>query len=90
HRQIQTASSTSRVKLDDSQLSRARTLVANLNRQLDVQSRLLDSEGKFTGLIPVSTPTTVPEDLAQQIDTYFEKPAATLVSDEVLAERETR
>jgi hypothetical protein len=55
-----------------------------------VQSRLLDSEGKFTGLIPVSSPTAVPEDLAQQIDAYFEKPAATVAAEEVLAERESR
>lgn len=90
HRQIQTASSTSRVQLDDSQLSRARSLVANLNRQLDVQSRLLDSEGKFTGLIPVTSPAAVPEDLAQQIDSYFAQPATTVAAEGVLAERESR
>lgn len=72
-KQVQAAQTASKFNLDDSQLSRARQLISELNKQLDVQTRLLDSEGKFTGLIPVDVTEQAPEDLSRQIDDYFQK-----------------
>ena len=57
--------------LDNSQLVRAKKLIGELNKQLDVAQRVLDAEGKFTGLIPVEALNPVPEDLSAQIDEYF-------------------
>jgi hypothetical protein len=68
---IQAAQTSSNVQLDDSQLARAKKLIGDLNKQLDVAQRVLDAEGKFTGLIPVETADTVPADLTNQIDEYF-------------------
>lgn len=70
---VQTAS---RVEIDNSQLSRAKELVGELNRQLDVQQKLLDADGNFTGLIPVEAAHQVPVNLPQQIDEYFDKGTA--------------
>lgn len=72
-KQVQAAQSASKFNLDDSQLSRAKQLIADLNKQLDVRVKMLDAEGKFTGLIPVNVATQVPENLGQQIDEYFEQ-----------------
>jgi len=68
---LQAAQTASSVAIDDSQLSRAKALISDLNKQLDVAQKLLDAEGNFTGLIPVETNPQVPEDLSAQIDDYF-------------------
>lgn len=72
-KQVQAAQTASKFTLDESNLSRARQLIGELNKQLEVQSRVLDAEGKFTGLIPVDVGTSVPENLSQQIDDHFNR-----------------
>lgn len=66
---VQTAS---HVQVDDSQLARAKQLISELNQHLDVQQKMLDAEGNFTGLIPVNASRNVPANLSQQIDEYFQ------------------
>ncbi len=70
---IQAAQTATSVQLDDSQLARAKKLISELNKQLDVAQKMLDADGKFSGLIPVETTPAVPEDLSNQIDEYFGK-----------------
>lgn len=70
-KQVQAAQAANHLSVDDSGLSRARQLITELNKQLDVESRLMDSQGHFTGLIPVSTREPAPADLARQIDQHF-------------------
>lgn len=85
---VQAAQTASSVQLDDSQLARAKKLISELNKQLDVAQKMLDADGKFTGLIPVETAAQIPEDLSNQIDEYFgngAKPAPT--TDKSVAER---
>lgn len=86
---VQAAQTASSVQLDDSQLARAKKLIGELNKQLDVAQKMLDADGKFTGLIPVETASQVPEDLSNQIDEYFgksSKPTPT-TTDKTVAER---
>lgn len=69
---VQAQSVASSLEFDDSQLTRAKTLIRELNKQLDVKVKLLDAEGKFTGLIPVETSEVpVDSDVVQEIDDYF-------------------
>lgn len=70
---LQAAQTATSVQLDNSQLARAKKLIGELNKQLDVAQRVLDAEGKFTGLIEVDTTAQPPEDLSAQIDEYFGK-----------------
>jgi len=70
---IQAAQTASNVQLDDSQLARAKKLIGELNKQLDVAQKMLDADGKFAGLIQVDATTAIPEDLSRQIDDYFSK-----------------
>jgi len=67
--------------IDGSSLSNVKRLIAEVNKQLDVQEKLLDAEGKFVGLIPVETKNTVDlSNVTAEIDEYFhsgdKKPAA--------------
>lgn len=60
--------------IDESALSNVKRLIAEVNKQLDVQEKLLDSEGKFVGLIPVETKTPVDlGNLSAEIDGYFKQ-----------------
>jgi hypothetical protein len=88
-RTVQAAQTASSVQLDDSQLARAKKLIGELNKQLDVAQKMLDADGKFTGLIPVDTANQVPEDLSNQIDEYFGKSAkpTPTTTDKTVAER---
>lgn len=69
---VRAAEAVSQLAIDDSSLSHARQLIDDLNRQLDVKQRVLETEVKFAGMIPVEkTDSVVAPDLDQQIDTYF-------------------
>ncbi len=69
---VQAAETVSVLAIDDSQLNRAKTLIRELNKQLDVKEKLLDNDGRFTGLIPVATEPKIPSNLTKEIDDYFE------------------
>ena len=68
---VRAAETISTVEIDNSNLSRAKALIRQLNKQLDVKEKVLDAEGKFAGLIPVEMKTDVPENIGQQVDAYF-------------------
>jgi chromosome segregation ATPase len=63
-------------ELDESALSNVKRLIVEVNKQLDVQEKLLDAEGKFVGLIPVEAkqPAVEMDNLTAEIDHYFTKP----------------
>jgi peptidoglycan hydrolase CwlO-like protein len=61
--------------LDESALAGAKQLIAEVNKQLDVQEKLLDAQGKFVGVIPVETkPIVDVGNVTAEIDQYFNKP----------------
>ncbi len=70
-RTIQARKQICSLEIDDSKLARAKSLIAEIDKKLDVEATLLDSEGNFAGLIPVETRTEIPENIALQVDTYF-------------------
>jgi peptidoglycan hydrolase CwlO-like protein len=65
-------------EIDESALSNAKRLIVEVNKQLDVQEKLLDAEGKFVGLIPVESKVTTADasNLTAEIDSYFKKAPA--------------
>jgi hypothetical protein len=83
---IQAAQTASQIVLDDSQLSQAKALIRDLHKQLDVTERMLDAEGRFTGLIPVETESESTVDLTAQIDAHFGAKTDTAVDVAVVEE----
>ncbi|HXY37258.1 MAG TPA: hypothetical protein VEI07_23720 [Planctomycetaceae bacterium] len=92
---IRAEQSVSTPEIDESELSNVKRLIAEVNKQLDVQEKLLDSNGKFgSGLIPVETkPAVELGSVTAEIDAYFspakdkktaatEKPAPQVVTAE--------
>ncbi|MEX0726024.1 MAG: hypothetical protein WD065_07130, partial [Planctomycetaceae bacterium] len=74
HRTIQAAEAVQYVEIDDSQLNRAKTLIAELNKQLDVKEKMLDVPQQFNGLIPVEKDAAERQDVVTKIDSYFGTP----------------
>lgn len=66
---VEAAQTTCDYKFDDSQLSRAKELVADLRTRLEVAQKLVDADGADIGEIPLDE--TTPEDIVAQVDDYF-------------------
>lgn len=69
----------SNLSIDDSQLARAKSLISEIDKKLDVEAKLLDAEGNFVGLIPIESKTEVPVNISEQVAEFFsggEKPDA--------------
>ncbi|MDA1214728.1 MAG: hypothetical protein O2955_19645 [Planctomycetota bacterium] len=71
HQTIQAAEAVQYVEIDDSQLNRAKTLITELNKQLDVKEKMLDVPQQFNGLIPVEKEIADRQDVVTKIDSYF-------------------
>lgn len=69
---LQAAQSASDVAFDESQVSRTRQLIQELNKQVEVRQKLLQGNGDTTGLIPLDAPELPNSEITQQIDTYFQ------------------
>ena len=71
-KQVEAAETVAAFKVDDTCLARARELIRDVNRQLDVKQSLLDTEGQFGGLIPWDGDAeTDSGDIAAEIDNHF-------------------
>jgi chromosome segregation ATPase len=69
---VQAAEAASELEFDDSRLARTKKLIGELNKQLDVQLKMLDAQGKFSELIPVEDSQKPNVDnVTDQIDSYF-------------------
>lgn len=67
---VEAAQTTSSATFDDSRLSRAKDLIADLRSRLDVAERLVDSEGAFQGEIPLTEP--VSDEIVDEVTEYFD------------------
>lgn len=71
-RSVEAAESVVSLEIDGSQLARARTLIAEINKELDVRQQMVDAEGNFTGTIPIEKELKeAPADISEQVASYF-------------------
>lgn len=75
-RTVEARKQISSLEIDDSKLAKAKSLIKEIDKKLDVEARMLDAEGNFTGLIPVETKTEVPVDISEQVAKYFDGDAS--------------
>ena len=62
--------------LDDRPLNRAKSLIAELNKQLDVKERLLEAGYPGAGMIPIEQEMNPKLDISQEVDNYFQRELA--------------
>ncbi len=66
---VEVAQASSDLQLDDSQLARARGLMADIRAKLDVAAKLSDAGTTFHDEIPLDGPA--PDDISEQVADYF-------------------
>lgn len=66
---VEVAQTTSNYHIDDTQLGRARELIADVRTRLSVSERLVNVEDAFHDEIPLEAPT--PSNITEQISEYF-------------------
>jgi chromosome segregation ATPase len=72
-RTIEARKSISELNIDDSHLARCKALIREIDGKLDVEEKLLDADANFAGLIPIEEEQAVPEDILDQVDSYFDE-----------------
>lgn len=70
HKLVQVAQATSDYQFDESQLSRAKELIADIRTQLDVQAKLANADVNVEVEIPLDD--TAPSDITDQVAAYFQ------------------
>jgi chromosome segregation ATPase len=70
-RSVEAAETIAHLEIDDSQLSRARSLISEIHQELDVRQKMVDAESNFTGTIPVEQDQAAPENIEEEVATYF-------------------
>ncbi len=72
---VEVAQASSDMKLDDSQLARAKELIVDIRTRLDVAAKLANADTNFQDEIPLDEPAA--ENIADQVAEYFQlkKPA---------------
>jgi peptidoglycan hydrolase CwlO-like protein len=84
---VEAAEATETFKFDDSRLARAKKLIVELNKQLDVREREANMEGQVNGLIPVeASAEPTDESIADRIDAYFGDTPENALAEEALAD----
>ena len=66
---VEVAQASSDLRLDDSQLARAKGLMADIRAKLEVAAKLANADTTFHDEIPLDSPA--PEDISEQIAEYF-------------------
>jgi chromosome segregation ATPase len=66
---VEVAQASSDLRLDDSQLARAKSLMADIRAKLDVAAKLAEADTCFPDEIPLGEPA--PENIASQVADYF-------------------
>jgi hypothetical protein len=69
HKLVQVAQATSDYQFDESQLSRAKELIADIRTQLDVAAKLANADVNVEVEIPLDE--TTPSDITDQVAEYF-------------------
>ncbi len=68
---VEVAQTTSDFNFDDSQLSRTKDLIRDIQTRIDVAEKLVNADTKFRDEIPLEEPETGTENISQKIADYF-------------------
>lgn len=71
---VQASEAVSDLRIDDSQLARAKALIQDLDKKIGTRETMLSNEGRFTGEIPVELDREAKqatENVEEKVDAYF-------------------
>jgi len=81
-RTVESRKSISSLSIDESKLAQVKAMIGTIDKKLDVEDAVLDAEGNFSDLIPVTQPAVSVVDIVAQVEAHL-NPAPSVPSAEV-------
>ncbi len=81
-RTVESRKSISSLSIDESKLAQVKAMIGTIDKKLDVEDAVLDAEGNFSDLIPVTQPAVSTVDIVAQVEAHL-SPASTVPAAEV-------
>ncbi len=70
-RTVESRKSISSLSIDDSKLAQVKAMIGTIDKKLDVEDAILDAEGNFSDLIPITKPAINPVDIVAQVEAHL-------------------
>ena len=59
------------LSIDDSKLAQVKSMIGTIDKKLDIEDRILDTEGNFSDLIPITKPAISTVDIVAQVEAHL-------------------
>ncbi len=79
-RTVESRKAISSLSIDDSKLAQVKSMIGTIDKKLDVEDAVLDAEGNFSDLIPITKPAISTVDIVSEVEAHFGQPATTEVA----------
>ena len=79
-RTVESRKSISSLSIDDSKLAQVKSIISTIDKKLDVEDAVLDAEGNFSDLIPVTKPAISTVDVVAQVEAHLNRDSAPAAS----------
>ena len=70
-RTVESRKQISSLSIDDSKLAQVKSMIGTIDKKLDVEDAILDAEGNFSDLIPVTKPAINTVDIVSQVEAHL-------------------
>lgn len=75
-RTVESRKQISALAIDDSKLAQVQAMIGTIDKKLDVEDAVLNAEGNFADLIPVTKPEINPVDIVAQVEAHLHGPTS--------------
>ncbi len=70
-RTVESRKQISSLSIDDSKLAQVKSMIGTIDKKLDVEDAVLDAEGNFSDLIPITKPAISTVDIVAAVEAHF-------------------
>lgn len=70
-RTVESRKQISSLSIDDSKLAQVKAMIGTIDKKLDVEDAVLNAEGNFADLIPITKPEINPIDIVAQVESHL-------------------
>ncbi|RLS57616.1 MAG: hypothetical protein DWH91_04255 [Planctomycetota bacterium] len=70
-RTVESRKQISSLSIDDSKLAQVKAMIGTIDKKLDVEDAVLNAEGNFADLIPITKPEINPVDIVAQVESHL-------------------
>ena len=70
-RTVESRKQISSLSIDDSKLAQVKSMIGTIDKKLDVEDAVLDAEGNFSDLIPITKPAISTVDIVAAVEAHL-------------------